>query len=82
MKRPAHKKKSRCSCCNKVKPLLIPIGYAPGWPYIVYSHYCFDCRLQLRVDYDSRYMWLVEDMIHSKRPEARAAFDEWKDKVI
>jgi hypothetical protein len=76
------KKNAECEGCRTVKPLLMPIPYAPGWPYIVYGFYCFNCRLELRVDYDSRYMWLVEDMIHSKRPEARSAFDEWKDNVI
>jgi hypothetical protein len=77
--KPLPKKNDRCDGCSTIQPLLIPVGYAPGFPCIAYSFYCFDCRLQLKNDNDTRYCWFVEDMIHDKSEIARTAFDEWKD---
>ena len=77
--RPHPKKNSECEGCRKTRPLLIAVGYAPGWPCIAWRNLCLKCRLELKIDNDPQYCWYIEDMIHSKEQRARAAFDEWKD---
>ena len=75
MERPAPKKNAECDFCLKTKPLLMPVGYAPGWPTITYSHLCLECRLAVKT---SEYFWLVQDMIHGKTERERSAFGEWE----
>ena len=76
MKRPKPKRHAECDHCHRDKPLLMPVGGAPGWPVIVWQLLCLDCRLN-ESHQPSRHWTPAEWMRFHHRPEVRAAYDNW-----
>lgn len=73
------KKYDECECCLDPAPLLMPVGFAPGHPAIVWQRMCLRCRLAMTSD---KYTLMESDMRHSKFPETRAAHSEWMAATI
>jgi hypothetical protein len=71
---PKPKKLEECSRCLEVKPLLMPVPIAPGWPVIVWPLLCLSCRLNERSDECGTLGW---DLEHHPSAETRAAYGEW-----
>jgi hypothetical protein len=74
MERPKPLKHAECECCLEDAPLLMPVGFAPGFPLIVWQRMCLACRLTATSD---QYSMAASDIQHGKRPETRAAYSEW-----
>lgn len=78
MQKPAPKKHSECDQCLRVKPLLMPVGGAPGWPIIVWQHLCLDCRVAEQMSkYSSDYWMPAYHLEHSPDPAKRQTYQEW-----
>jgi len=74
VKRPEPIKGSECMFCLEIKPLLMPVPMAPGWPVIVWPCLCLDCRVNARSDEWASLGWEME---HHPRRETRKAYAEW-----
>ena len=74
MQRPEPLKNAECECCLEPAPLLMPVGFAPGFPVIVWLRMCLKCRLNERSD---KYSMMASDLQHGKRVETREAYDRW-----
>ena len=76
MRRPEPKKHSECEQCLEVKPLLMPVDCAPGFPMITWSLLCKDCRINS--DQDTHPMvssgWSLK---YSHHKYQREAYKEW-----
>lgn len=78
MEKPSPKKNARCDGCQEVKPLLMPMGYAPGFPIIVWEHLCMECRTSQQMSrYSSSYYMPAYHLEHSACGVDRAAYQEW-----
>lgn len=74
MERPQPKKHAECENCLEHAPLLMPVGFAPGFPVIVWRRMCLKCRLSERSD---RWSILASDLLHSPSEAARNAYNDW-----
>lgn len=78
MQAPRPIKQSECEQCLKVKPLLMPVSFIPGWPIVVWGLLCVDCRLNVRLSkHSDNYCEPGEMWQFSHRKEQRDAYDEW-----
>lgn len=76
MHKPQPKKDAECDGCCELKPLLMPVGGAPGWPVIIWEMLCLQCRLN-SPQRPSEYWKPGEWMQFNSDPEIRAQYDEW-----
>jgi hypothetical protein len=74
MQRPEPKKHDMCEGCLEPATLLMPVGYAPGFPIIVWQRLCLRCRMGAT---SSQWATLETDLKHSKHKSARAAHPVW-----
>jgi len=74
MQRPEPIKHGTCECCDEYAPLLMPVGFAPGFPVIVWLRLCLSCRLSMTSD---KYTLMASDIQHSVRASARDAYVDW-----
>ena len=74
MQKPQPKKHAECQQCLRTAPLLMPVGFAPGFPVIVWQRLCLRCRLNAVSD---KWAVLASDLQHSKHQNAREAYPEW-----
>ena len=79
MHRPNPLKNAECECCLVQAPLLMPVGFAPGWPVIVWQRMCLACRLNTASDST---LALATDLQHARRAETRAAYHRWLDAAV
>lgn len=79
MQRPAPRKHSVCDGCDKRSELLMPCGFAPGAPVIVWQLLCLDCRMSERSD---EWCMTADDLKHHRRPETRAIYPEWLQATV
>lgn len=49
LKKPRPKKHDECDFCLKIRPLLVPVAFIPGYRLtIIWLHLCFECRLNVQ----------------------------------
>jgi acetone carboxylase gamma subunit len=81
MRKPPPKKNAECNHCLQVKPLLMPVGMAPGWPLIVWEHLCLECRTSQQMSrFEDRHYTPAYHLEHSPDPHLRQVYQEWLDK--
>lgn len=74
MQKPMPLKYSACEGCDEESLLLMPVGFAPGFPVIVWLRLCLQCRLN---EISNEWCLMADDIKHHQRPETRAAYPEW-----
>jgi len=70
---------AECQECLKVRPLLMPVAWLPGWPFVAWLMLCWRCRTSMHV---AKQGWprhgapgyLLE---HSQHPGDRRLFERW-----
>ena len=79
MEKPLPKKNSVCERCHKLKPLLMPIGWIPGWPWIEWEFMCMDCRTAVQMSkHTTRYGVIPGYLLeHSHDAGARRLYADW-----
>lgn len=78
MRKPPPKKHAACCQCRRVKPLLMPVGMAPGWPVIVWEHLCLECRTSQQCSrFWDRYYTPAYHLEHSPDQDLRQTYQEW-----
>lgn len=78
MERPQPKKHAECEQCLREKPLLMPVSWIPGWPMVVWSLLCLDCRTSSETSrHWSRYGCPGYRLEHSHDAAERETFQEW-----
>lgn len=74
MQRPEPEKNGECEGCLEDAPLLMPVGFAPGFPVIVWQKLCLRCRMVATSD---EWSTIASDLMHSKHRGAREAYPKW-----
>ena len=74
MERPKPLKHAECESCLEQAPLLMPVGFAPGFPVIVWQRMCLACRMTATGD---QYSALASDLQHAPKAHTRAAYNKW-----
>jgi hypothetical protein len=49
MLRPEPKKHAECDQCLRDMPLLMPVAWIPGWPFVAWEHLCLECRCSMQL---------------------------------
>jgi hypothetical protein len=78
MKKPQPKKHAECDQCLRDRPLLMPVAFIPGWPIVMWSMLCWQCRTSIQVSrHWDRYCIPGYIYENSHDPKLRATYLNW-----
>lgn len=62
MRKPQPKKHAECDHCHRVKPLLMPFGWIPGFPFVMWELLCWRCRCSVQLSRHSQWYGVPADV--------------------
>jgi len=78
MRKPSPKKNAECEQCHRDVALTMPVGFAPGWPMIVWQQLCLQCRTSVQMSrHWDRYCIPAYHLEHSADGDLRDTYRKW-----